>query len=134
MLLDELGAYLQTAGIGTLGQSLFKGMLPLDTPGTTHEAITAILEVPGSGPTYAHDGTKYEQPHVQIICRGSSYAYALARQKSQAAWDALDNLANQTLNGVFYLRIQALQSPFYLRIDEHNRPHIVFTVRCQRAL
>ena len=133
-LLDDLGSYLQTAGIGTLGQSLFKGLMPLDTPATTEDAIVALIEVPGEGVVSAHDGAKYEQPHVQVVSRGAPYGYVAARQKAHDAWMALDGLANEELSGTKYLKIIALQSPFFLRVDSEHRPHIVFSVRIQREI
>lgn len=135
-LLDELGTYLQTAGIGTLSQSLFKGALPLDTPATTDDAIVALIEVPGSPPLRSHDQppSRIGQPHVQVVSRGAPYGYVAARQKAHDAWMALDGLANQVLSGTKYLTIVALQEPFLLRIDETHRPHIVFSVRIQREV
>ena len=134
MLLDELGTYLQAQGVGTLGQSLFKGLMPLDTPATTADAIVALLEVPGESVVSAHDGAKYEQPHVQVVSRGVAYGYAAAREKAHDAWMALDGLANQVLSGTKYLKVIALQSPFFLRVDAEHRPHIVFSIRIQREI
>ena len=136
MLLDELGAYLQAAGIGTLSQSLFKGSLPLDTPATTDDAIVALIEVPGSPPLRSHDQppSRIGQPHVQVVSRGAPYGYMAARQKAHDAWMALDGLANQVLSGTKYLTIMALQEPFLLRIDSDHRPHIVFSVRIQMEI
>lgn len=133
-LLDELGTYLQAAGIGTLSQNLFKGTMPLDTPGTTDDAIVAILEIPGSPPLRSHDQppSRIGQPHVQVVSRGAPYGYVAARQKAHDAWMALDGLANQELSGTKYLFIQCLQDPWLMRIDQEHRPHIVFSVRIQR--
>lgn len=135
MLLDELGVFLQTAGIGTVGVTLFKGTMPLDTPATVETPLVALLEVPGLPPQRSHDTppSRVEQPVIQVVSRGAPYGYAAARATAQAAWDALDGVANQTLSGTAYLMIQALQSPFLLRIDDMHRPTITFTVRCQRA-
>ena len=133
-LLDELGAYLQTAGIGQLSQTLFKGSLPLDSPATTDDAIVALIEVPGSPALRSHDQppSRIGQPHVQIVSRGAPYGYVAARQKAHDAWMALDGLANQVLSGTKYLMITALQEPWLMRIDSEHRPHLVFTVRIQR--
>ena len=135
MLLDEIASLLQTAGIGTLGSSLFKGQIPLDTPTTVETALVALLEIPGLPPLRSHDSppSRIGQPVVQVVSRGAPYGYVAARQKAHEAWMALDGVCNQTLSGTEYLFIQALQDPFLLKIDEMHRPYLVFSARCQRA-
>ena len=137
MLLDELASHLQSAGIGTVGTTLFKGALPLDTPHVAvQDALVALIETAGLPPvqTLEQPPSRYEQPVVQIVSRGVPYGYVHARQKAQDAWEALDGLGNVTLSGTRYLWIHALQSPFWLRSDELNRPVIVFSIRMARAL
>ena len=135
MILDELATHLQSAGVGTISSTLFKGSLPLDGAGTP-DAVVALLEVPGLPPvrTLASPPSRYEQPVVQVVVRGAQHGYAAARQQAQLAWEALDGLSNTTLSGVRYLWIACLQSPFLLRIDQFDRPVLVFTVRCARSL
>jgi hypothetical protein len=135
MILDEIGAFLEAEGIGIVGQTLFLGSMPQDEPGLgSQDAVTAVIEIPGQGRVSAHDLAKYELPHLQIATRGTPYGYPAARQKAQAAWDALDGVANAALSGTTFLLIEALQSPYYLRTDDNNRPFIIFNVRCARAL
>jgi Bacteriophage minor capsid protein len=134
MLLDELATYLQTAGVGTLSTTLFKGQLPMDVPATVETALVALLEIPGLPPVRSHDAQRFEQPVVQVVSRGIPYGYEGARDQAQLAWEALDAVSNQVLSGTGYLRIEALQSPYLLKIDDMHRPFIVFSVRCQRAL
>jgi Bacteriophage minor capsid protein len=135
MLLDELGTFLQTAGIGTVGVTLFKGTMPLDTPSTVETPMVALREVPGLPALRSHDNppSRIRQPVIQVESRGAPYGYAAARATAEAIWEALDGVANQTLSGTTYLMIQALQDPFLLKIDDMHRPTITFTVRCQRA-
>jgi hypothetical protein len=137
MLLDDLGTYLQAQGIGTVGTTLFKGSIPQDAPAlNVQDALVALIETPGLPPMHVHSvsGPDVEQPTVQVVSRGAPYAYAAARTKAEAAFVALDSVHNQTLGTAFYLWILALQSPFLLRVDDLNRPHIVFNVRCAKAL
>jgi hypothetical protein len=135
MLLDELASLLQTAGVGTIGSSLFKGQIPLDTPTTVETALVALVEIPGLPPLRTHDTppSRIGQPVVQVVSRGAPYGYVAARQKAQDAWLALDGVRNQTLSGTDYLFIQALHDPFLLKIDDLHRPYLVFSARCQRA-
>jgi minor capsid protein len=134
-LLDELGAYLQAQGVGTVSSTLFKGSFPLDTLENT-APILALIEVPGLPPVRSHDVpvARYEQPVVQVATRGAPYGYPAARQTAQAAWDVLDGVQNASLSGTFYLWLQALQSPYWLRTDDFQRPVLLFNVRCARAL
>lgn len=135
-LLDELASYLQAEGLGTVGTTIYKGSFPLDTATTLDRPVLALVEVPGFPPMRSHDSppSRYEQPVVQVASRGASYGYEAARVQADAAWQALDGLANQVLSGTAYLTVQALQSPFLLKWDEAHRPVLVFNVRCQRAL
>ena len=135
MLLDELGTFLQQAGIGTVGTTLFKGQLPMDAPAVAvQDALVALIETPGLPPVRTHDLARYEMPVIQVASRGVPYGYVTARQKAHDAWMALDGVRNQTLGSGFYLWIEALQSPWWLRSDELNRPVIVFSIRAARAL
>lgn len=136
MLLDDLATHLQAAGLGTIGTTLFKGTLPMDpTPLASLDAIVALIETPGFPPVRSHDQppSLYEQPVVQVLSRGVPHGYVGARQKAQAAWEALDGVSNQTLGTGFYLWIVAQRSPAWLRTDDLHRPVIEFAVRCARS-
>lgn len=137
MILDDLGTLLQTAGLGTLGQTIFLGSMPLDAPGTTTpDAIMALLETPGPGPLLVHDDVlpSIEQPIVQVRVRDAPYAYQAARLRAQQAWQVLSAVHNEALSGTEYLSILPLQSPFPLDTDDFARPHLIFHVRCAKAL
>jgi hypothetical protein len=137
MVLDDLGTLLQTAGLGTLGTSLFLGSVPMDAPLVTiQDALVALIEIPGLPPIHIHneDAPQIEQPVVQVVTRGQPYGYAAARLQAHAAFVVLDSVHNQTLSGTFYLWIQAIKSPYILRVDDLHRPVLVFDVRCAKAL
>ena len=138
MILDDLATVLQTAGVGTIGVSLFKGGVPLDNPLTgVQDTLVALIEVPGLPPVHVHtmQAATYEQPVVQIVTRGIPYGYAAARTLAQKAFNALDGLANaEHSDGTVYLWVQALQSPFFLRWDELARPLIGFNIRCAKSI
>lgn len=135
--LDDIGAYLQSVGVGTLGTTLFKGRLPLDAPHIlVQDAVQALIEVPGLPPERVHDGpvASIDQPMIQVVTRGQPHDYAEARTRAETAYLALDGLSNVTLSGTAYLWIRAQQPPFVLRqADEMGRPVIVFSVWCARA-
>ena len=129
MLLDEVGAYLQTHGIGTLGTDLFTGIMP-DAP----DAAVALIEYGGVEPMHALGGgtAKIERPRLQVLARATTYS--AARTKIEAAYKVLDALAGETLSGVRYLAVEALQSPFFLRRDENNRVELIFNVQVHKEL
>lgn len=137
MLLDELGAYLQAEGLGTLGTNLFLGSMPVDAPdATTPDAMTALIETPGFPAIYVHDVVppSREAPVVQIMTRGAPYDYATARQWAQDIFVALGSIRNQTLSGTFYLGVQPIQSVFKLRDDDYSRPIMTCQFRCDKAV
>lgn len=121
MVLDDLAVFVEAAGHATRNIDLFLGVLP-ETPS---ECI-ALTEYAGDQPlrnqadgaarTGAQGG---ERPRVQLIVR--SETYSAGRALIQAVWQTLDGIVNETINGTFYVRCQAMQSPFLLRKDDNNR-------------
>lgn len=136
-LLEELGNYLQTQGLGTLGTDLFLGTLPIDAPGmVTPDAVTALLETPGFPAQYVHStlGPDWEQPVLQILVRGAAYDYAGARQHAQDVFLALGTIRNQALSGTSYLWCQPIQSVFKLRDDDYSRPIMTCQFRIGKSV
>ena len=136
VLLEELGVYLQTEGLGTLGTTLFLGGLPVDAPNiSTVDAITALVETPGFPAEYVHDvvSPSREGNVVQVLTRGAPYDYAGAREWAQDIWVALGSIRNQTLSGTWYLGVQPIQSVFLLRSDDYSRPILTCQFRCDKA-
>lgn len=133
MLLDDIGLYLQTQGLGTLGTTLFLGSIPLDTPELSIvNSLIALLETPGLPPERVHDGpaASIEQPVIQVLVRGEPHGYEAARALSEDLYRTLDGLTNITMQGTLYLWLLAQQPPFLLRWDAMARPVIVFQLRC----
>lgn len=136
MILDDLGLYLQTQGLGTLGTTLFKGSVPLDTPEVSIvNSLIALLETPGLPPERVHDGpsASVDQPVIQVLVRGEPHGYEAARALSEDLYRTLDGLANITLQGTAYLWLLAMQPPFPLPWDALGRPVFVFHLRCAHA-
>lgn len=125
MLLDEVGTYLQTEGIGTLGTDLFKGLLP-DIP----DACVALIETGGQASEHvlssAVGAPAWEAPSFQVTCRAGRRDYSAARIKANDVFKLLDGLANITLSSVRYLSISAIQAPFAMPRDEQERPLLIF--------
>jgi hypothetical protein len=111
VMLNEIGTYLQSQGIGTLGTNLFLGLMP-DQP----DNCIALFEYAGSPPDLHWNG---EYPGLQVRVRNKSYA--TARTKIQEIYEELHGLHDQMLSGTRYLLIKARGSPEILKRDENNR-------------
>ena len=118
MLLNDIGGYLATYSVGTVGTSIFLGDMP-ETP----DSLVALFEYAGDPPDDTHDGKHYENPGLQVRVRGTSYA--AARAKIAAVEDLLHTLANQSFSGTNYVFIRAVQSPFSLGRDQKKRIELV---------
>ena len=110
-MLREIGAYLATKSIGTVGTDIFLGLMP-DQP----DNCIALFEYAGSPPDLHWNG---EYPGLQVRVRNKSYA--AARTKIGEAMAALHGLHEQTLSGTRYLLIKARGSPEVLKRDNNNR-------------
>jgi Bacteriophage minor capsid protein len=135
-VLEELGTYLQTAGLGTMASTLFLGALPEDAPGvSTPDLIAALVEIPGFPPEYTHDilGPSREFPMIQLLVRGAPYDYATPREWAQALLMALGSIRNQALSGTFYLGAMPWHTVYKLRDDDYARPIMSAQVRMDKA-
>ena len=110
-MLREIGAYLATKSIGTVGTDIFLGLMP-DQP----DNCIALFEYAGSPPDLHWNG---EYPGLQVRVRNKSYA--AARTKIGEAMTALHGLHEQMLSGTRYLLIKARGSPEVLKRDNNNR-------------
>ena len=136
-MLREIGAYLATKGIGTVGTDIFLGLMP-DQP----DNCIALFEYAGSPPDLHWNG---EYPGLQVRVRNKSYA--AARTKIGDIVKELHGLYEQTLSGeeetsngeedpmegngkeeepvpatgTRYLLIKAKGSPEILKRDANNR-------------
>lgn len=107
MLLDEIGNFLQTNGIGTVNTNIFLSEMP-DQP----DSCVALYEYQGFPPGFVFGKTIpiYEEPKFQVVVRDVSYA--AARLKANNIYKLLVGMGDQVLSGTRYLGIQALESPF----------------------
>ena len=110
-MLSEIGAYLATQNVGTVGTDIFLGLLP-DQP----DNCTALFEYAGSPPDLHWNG---EYPGLQVRVRSTSYSGG--RAKIGEIVDLLHGLHEQELSGTRYLLIKARGSPEVLKRDGSNR-------------
>ncbi len=141
-MLTEIGAYLATKSVGTVGTDIFLGQMP-DQP----DNCIALFEYAGSPPDLHWNG---EYPGLQVRVRNKSYA--AARTKIGEIMNELHGLYEQTLSdgsggdgkpgddegvkgegeeeptpatGTRYLLIKARGSPEILKRDASNRVELV---------
>ena len=110
-MLREIGTYLATKSIGTVGTDIFLGLMP-DQP----DNCIALFEYAGSPPDLHWNG---EYPGLQVRVRNKSYA--AGRTKIGEVAKKLHGLHEQTLSGTRYLLIKARGSPEVLKRDNNNR-------------
>jgi len=110
-VLREIGAYLATKSIGTVGTDIFLGLMP-DQP----DNCIALFEYAGSPPDLHWAG---EYPGLQVRVRNKSYA--AGRAKIEEVVKELHGAHELTLNGTRYLLIKARGSPEVLKRDNNNR-------------
>lgn len=117
-MLEDLGGYLDTQSASlTLGTNLFLGLIP-----ETVSNCVAIYENSGIAPefTLGNDNLPViERPELQVIVRDSSYA--TGRALADSCYRILTQIANQTINSVRYLRVQAIATPTVMDRDENRR-------------
>lgn len=116
-LLDEVGTYIGTNVTGlTLGTNLFLGLLP-DTPGDCAAIFETVTDVPMFAMNGANSEPVLENPRMMLYVRNASYS--TGRSLIDTVWKQVQNVSNDTLSSVNYLRIQALGSPEFLERDEN---------------
>lgn len=123
MLLDDIRQILSTGGTTADGTELTKGFMP-EKP----DNVVTIYETGGQGPIRAMRAQAgqpvAERPRVQVVARAGSMDYATARLKINDVYRLLEGYGDQTVNGVRYLWIGAVQSPYPMRRDESQRPYL----------
>jgi hypothetical protein len=121
-MLEAIGTQLQTAGVGTLGSTLFLSTMP-ETP----DACVAVYEYEGMQPDFTMGAGLYaiQRPRIQVKARGVREDYPGTRDKANAARDTLSAIVNQTLSGIRFIRIEPSGSTMPLGLDQNDRPMVV---------
>jgi len=121
VLLADLGTFIADAGHGVEGSDLFLGTMPSDP-----SECCALIEYSGEPPLRTqNEGSAHssaqggERPRVQLLCRSAEYE--TGRSLVQAITETLDAVRNETIEGTWYTRIAAIQSPFLVERDENDR-------------
>lgn len=122
-VLEDLGGYLDTQiATLTLGTNLFYSLIP-----ETVDNVVALYENTGAPPNFTMGSVnlpQMERPQLQALVRNTSYASG--RTLAESIYRTLTAIANQTINGNQYLRVEAIGMPSLLERDATKR--VVFTI------
>jgi len=116
MLADDIASYLQTAGIGTVGTSIFIGHMP-DAPTN----CLALYQYAGEPPLAVGE---IESPRLTVRVRNATYLNG--QNKARDVLKALHTLGEVTINAHRYLYIRAAGSIAQLGKDHEGRA--LFTI------
>jgi hypothetical protein len=116
MIVEDIGAYLQANGIGTLSVDLFLHVAP-DKP----DDLMSVTEYSSDPPQYIHDKAKVEieLPRIQIAAR--SMRPEVGRLKAERAYQLLMAIHNGIIGTTRYLWCQPVDSPAMVGRDENGR-------------
>jgi hypothetical protein len=119
VLLDAIGAKLQTDNVGTLGTNIFLSTMP-ENP----DAIVAVYEYAGSAPDFTMGSGLYaiQHPNIQLRIRGAREDYQTAAARANAARDSLASIVNTTISGIAIIRVSPTGSINPLGFDGNDRP------------
>lgn len=130
-VLDDLGTPLASvaSSSGANGYFLSRGMMPDSSVAT--DRMVALIEMGGSARIL---GPNLTDATVQVLVRGPqmtqvSSAYRDAQAVAQQAKHALHGFTATTVNGRYYVAIQAQQEPYSIGEDEVQRPLFSATYR-----
>lgn len=118
-MLEALAARLQSDGVATPGTNLFLGLMP-----NSPDACVALYEYAGEQPleVMRDNAATLERPSVQVIVRAGRNDYPTARTLISAVRDSLTEIANETISGVTFLRVNQNSSINAVGTDENDRP------------
>lgn len=121
MMLDDIGTLLQTAGLGTVGSTIFKGQRP-----PTPDQCLSLYQYAGNPPGLVQ-GARYEYPGLQVWARSSDPVAPLTML--DAVIDALHGVTNYQTTYARYLIFTAKQSPEAMGRDDLGRTEYVVNFR-----
>ena len=124
-ILDAVGTVLQTAGVGTLGSTIFLSRSP-----STPDACVTIYETGAGFPVYTQGSSgsaRLVVSNIQVVARGVREDYQGARSKISAVITAMEAINETTASGIRLLRAERLGSIAPLGFDDNDRPRVAMT-------
>ena len=124
-ILDAMGTVLQSAGVGTLGSTIFLSRSP-----STPDACVTLYETGAGYPVYTQGsgvGPSLTVANIQAVARSGREDYEAARTKISAVCSAFEAIAHSTVSSIQLLRVQQSGTPTPLGLDDNDRPRIAIT-------
>jgi hypothetical protein len=125
-MLEALADRLQSASVAFPAQDLFIGIMP-DKP----DRCVALFEYSGAQPleVLTDNSATLERPSVQVMVRAARNDYPSAKVLISSVRNTLTGIANETISGERFLRVNQISSINALGIDDNDRP--MFTLSLQ---
>lgn len=126
MMLEALADRLNSASVAVTASNMFIGLMP-----TTPDRCIALYEYAGSPPleVMVDNDATLERPSVQVITRASRNDYPTARALIEEARDTLTAIANETISGVTFLRVNQISAINALGVDDNDRPRFSLSLQ-----
>ena len=120
-MVDEIAAYLEATGHGTLATDLFKRQLP-DDP----DEATCVIQLDGSPGQYCQNDTSLdlELPMLEVMTR--SLNPETAELNLDGPYRELMRIKNQVIGGTRYVSVRPVMVPAITDRDDNGR----FIARC----
>ena len=109
--IEDIGTYLQTSGIGTVGTDIFY----TGFDASVHNCITLYTQPGLPEEIYLTKDLTLRKPELGVRVRNSSDSAAY--QKAYDIYNLLDMLVNTPLGSTRFKRIKAIADPFFLEQD-----------------
>jgi len=119
-MLHDIALYLQEQGVGVVGKTIFEGYLP-----PKPDKVLVLYETGGSESELAG---AIDRPTFLVMGRGKRWDEA--RGFAFQAYDKLNGLCEQVLNGTRYLLIVATTGFLSAGLDENGRVLCSVNFRC----
>lgn len=125
-MLEALADRLQSASVATTATDLFIGIMP-DQP----DKCVAIYEYAGSPPleVLTDNAATLERPSVQVLVRAARNDYPTAKALITEVRDTLTEIANETISGERFLRVNQISSINALGVDDNDRPRFSLSLQ-----
>jgi hypothetical protein len=121
-LIDDVAAYLESEGLGTVGDDIFKSYLPDTNNGT----ILAVMDTGGPKPD-PYLPTK--EPTFQVYVVANTYTAGKAMLDDVR--DALHQVANETIGSTYFYFILALSEGGHVGRSENGRDEFSINFQCR---
>ena len=118
MMLDELGALLEDANLGTLGEDIY-----LNFMGEDPDTVIALYMTNSTSPREVFGAAGvYDALGLMVKVRAGARDFPAAEALARQVESVLRHVANQEVDGVLYYRITKNNGPSLTNYDNADRP------------